>query len=125
MGDATTRMKKRGHSRLVVFGRRAVQEALEQDAATLQVEEIFAAAGLPGALRKELSARARVQGATYQAVPADQVHAISEAPRHDQGVVLRDPCTGAQAENDLPVEAPRRLEVDVLEAGGVAQLGRS
>ena len=82
-------MKKRGHSRLIVFGRRAVQEALEQDEETLQVEEVYAAVRLPAALRKELGARARLRGASYQAVPADEVHAISQEPRHDQGVAAR------------------------------------
>ncbi len=89
MGNASTRMKKRGHSQVVVFGRRAVMEALGHDPEDLQIEELLASKELPATFRKELSARARAIGADLSLVSVSDVRAFSGEPRHDQGVAAR------------------------------------
>jgi len=84
VGTASTRMKKRGGSGLVVFGRRAVLEALAEPG--LEVERIVAARDGSASLRKELAAAARARGLQLELLPAQEVHALSGERRHDQGV---------------------------------------
>jgi 23S rRNA (guanosine2251-2'-O)-methyltransferase len=80
-------MKKRGGSALVVFGRRAVLEALAE--AELEVELAAAVRDLPAAFRKQLAAACRARGLQLELLPESEIHALSGEPRHDQGVALR------------------------------------
>lgn len=89
MGNAETRMKKRGHSELVVFGRRAVVEALAQSARDVEVGEVWVAKSLPGAFRSELAAACRARGIELRSGSQMQVSALSGEPKHDQGVAAR------------------------------------
>jgi len=87
VGSAATRMKKRGGSALVVFGRRAVLEALAE--VELEVERVVAARDLASGFRKELAAACRARDMQLELLPESEVHALSGEPRHDQGVALR------------------------------------
>lgn len=86
MGNAAGRMKKRGHRELVVFGRRAVREALAQAPADLAVEQVWISRSAPAALRAELEPACRARGLDLRVVSDAEVHALSRQPRHDQGV---------------------------------------
>src|SRR5271170_7899200 len=44
-------------------------------------------------------------------------------PRHEEIAALGDPITGRELEEQRAVEAARRRKVDVLDAGGVTELG--
>ncbi len=89
MVSQESRMNRRGHRELVVFGRRAVREALAQAPDDLEVLEVKVAKSTPGAFRSELEAACRGRGLMLRSVPAGEVHALSESPRHDQGVAAR------------------------------------
>jgi 23S rRNA (guanosine2251-2'-O)-methyltransferase len=69
----------------VVFGRRAVLEALER--APQRVDWVQCARGAPAPFRKRLGAACRAAGAPLEWVRSEVVHARSGEPRHDQGVV--------------------------------------
>jgi 23S rRNA (guanosine2251-2'-O)-methyltransferase len=86
---ASTRMKKRGHRELVVFGRRAVLEALAQIEEDVEVDEVWAARELAPTFRKEIERACRERGLDLRLVRAREVQEISGAPKHDQGVVAR------------------------------------
>ncbi len=86
MGDAASRMKKRGHRELVVFGRRAVREALAQQPSDLEIEQVWLSKSTPARLRKELEQACRARGVDLRMGSDAQVHAFSGQPRHDQGV---------------------------------------
>lgn len=72
---------------IVIFGRRVVLEAL----ALPEVEplELRVAERAPGELRHALREAARARGLDAQWVRDREVSALSDAPRHDQGVALR------------------------------------
>ena len=89
MGTASTRMKKRGHSELVVFGRRAVVEALAESADDVEVCEVLVAKSAPGTFRGELAEACRKRGIEMRSGTPAQVSALSGEPRHDQGVAAR------------------------------------
>ena len=87
MGSAATRMKKRGGSGLVVFGRRAVLEALAEPGSRWSSPP---PRGMdPPAFRKELAAACRARGLQLELLPESEIHALTGEPRHDQGVALR------------------------------------
>lgn len=78
----------RGHAEVVVFGRRAVLEALAERA--VEVLEVRAAKDAPAPFRKELGAACRERGApSPELTDARGVSALSGEPRHDQGVAAR------------------------------------
>lgn len=116
MGNASTRMKKRGHGRVVVFGRRAVMEALTHPKEDVRVEVLRASRDLPAPFRKELAATARSLDVTLELVSAAEVRALSGEPRHDQGVVaqvhlerLSDVASFIEAGKGKAARRPRRL----------------
>jgi 23S rRNA (guanosine2251-2'-O)-methyltransferase len=112
-------MKKRGHSRIVVFGRRAVVEALAHsgdDVQDVQIEELLASRELPASYRKELSAMARAIGVDVVLASPAEVRALSGEPRHDQGVAatirlrrLSDVPTFLSQGKGRGARSPRRL----------------
>ncbi len=75
----------RGGSEVVVFGRRAVLEALEGGRA--QVGWVQVSRQLGGPFRKSLAAACRGAGVRLETVRPEAIHARSGEPRHDQGVV--------------------------------------
>ena len=89
MVSRESRINRRGHRELVVFGRRAVFEALEQSADDLEVVEVKAAKSVPGAVRSELEGVCRERGVSMRSVAPAELAAMSEAPRHDQGMAAR------------------------------------
>lgn len=74
---------------MVVFGRRAVLEALGQDKSNVEVDEVWGVKDLPSSFRKELGQACRVAGVDLQLGHPRDVQEISQAPKHDQGVVAR------------------------------------
>ncbi|MFP8870199.1 MAG: RNA methyltransferase substrate-binding domain-containing protein, partial [Myxococcota bacterium] len=82
-------MKKRGHSELVVFGRRAVLEALAQPDSDVEVSEVWVVKSTPGTFRSELAAACRKRALELRSGSLAQVNAFSGEPKHDQGVAAR------------------------------------
>ena len=84
-------MTRRGDSQVVVFGRRAVLEALGQREAKagLEVEEVRIARDAPAAFRKQLAEKVRGLGVPLAVGSRRDVSALSAEPRHDQGVAAR------------------------------------
>jgi 23S rRNA (guanosine2251-2'-O)-methyltransferase len=84
-------MKRRGSSEIVVFGRRAVLEALGQleAKAGIAVEEVRVARDVPAPFRKQLAARVRGLGVPFVEGARRDVNSLSCEPRHDQGVAAR------------------------------------
>ncbi|MCP4038517.1 MAG: RNA methyltransferase [bacterium] len=82
-------MKKRGHSELVVFGRRAVVEALQQGRDDIEVSDVWVAKTVAGVFRRELALLCRERGIDLQVGTLAQVRSLSGEPRYDQGVVAR------------------------------------
>jgi len=89
VGNAESRMKKRGHSELVVFGRRAVLEALAQPDSDVEVCEVWVVKSTPGTFRSELAAACRKRALELRSGSLAQVNAFSGEPKHDQGVAAR------------------------------------
>lgn len=106
MGNATNRMKKRGQTELVVFGRRAVLEALAQRESDVEVSEVWLAKSVAAAFRGKLSQACRQRGVELQIKPGVEVSAFSGEPRHDQGVAARIRL-GRLIETDHFVEAQK------------------
>ncbi len=116
VGNAESRMKKRGHRELVVFGRRAVREALDQDARDLEVCEVWVAKSVPAPFRADLLAACRKSGIDLRVGTPAQVRALSGEPRHDQGVAARirlgrviDVTTYLEAQKGKAARQPKRL----------------
>ncbi len=122
MGTASNRMKKRGQSELVVFGRRAVSEALAQAQGDVEVCEVWAAKSVAAAFRGELSQACRQRGVELRIGSAAEVHAFSGEPRHDQGVAAQIRL-GRLIETDSFVEAQKgaaaRHPVRIIALDGV------
>jgi 23S rRNA (guanosine2251-2'-O)-methyltransferase len=106
----------RGSSEIVVFGRRAVLEALEAD--TARVHDVRVSRGVPADWRRRLAAACREAGVELESVRPEQVSALSREPRHDQGVAARvqlqalqevesfvDGCKGPRARHPIRVLA--------------------
>jgi 23S rRNA (guanosine2251-2'-O)-methyltransferase len=72
---------------LGVFGRRVVEEALALD--SVEPLELRIAERTPGALRHTLRRAARRRDLDVELTHDRGVSALSDAPRHDQGVALR------------------------------------
>lgn len=89
MGNAATRMKKRGHREMVVFGRRAVLEALAQDPSDLEICEVWLARSVGGSFRHELEQACRNSKLDLRLGSPAEVHELSGEARHDQGVAAR------------------------------------
>ncbi len=77
----------RGGSELIVFGRRAVHEALSTR--EVEVMSVHLSRKLPRDLRSEFVGLAREANAEVEMVSADAVSALTGEPRHDQGVAAR------------------------------------
>lgn len=78
----------RGGSEVIVFGRRAVLEAIAEP--RVEVGEIRVARGCPALFRGELAAACRRHGRPApETADAAAVRALSGEPRHDQGVAAR------------------------------------
>lgn len=71
----------------MVFGRRVVEEALALE--SLEPLELRVAERTPGELRHALRQAATRRGVEVGVVHGRDVSALSNAPRHDQGVALR------------------------------------
>jgi 23S rRNA (guanosine2251-2'-O)-methyltransferase len=104
VGNASSRMKKRGHGELVVFGRRAVLEALAQSKDDLEVGEVWVAKSVAAAFRAELTRACRQRGIELRVGTAAEISVLSEEPRHDQGVAARIRL-GRLIETDAFIEA--------------------
>ena len=89
MGNAASRMKKRGHREVVVFGRRAVLEALAREARDLEVCEVWVVKSVAADFRSELERACRRAGIDLRVGTPAEVRALSGEPRHDQGVAAR------------------------------------
>lgn len=74
----------RGSTSIVVYGRRAVIEAL--DAPLVRVERVWVADRVPKEVRREFTERCRAGGVELAIVGEGEVARISGDPRHDQGV---------------------------------------
>ncbi len=72
---------------IVIFGRRVVEEALPLD--SVEPLELRLSDRLPGEQRHRLRQEASRRGIEAEVVPARAVGALSDAPRHDQGVAMR------------------------------------
>jgi 23S rRNA (guanosine2251-2'-O)-methyltransferase len=72
---------------IVVFGRRVVEDAL----ALPEVEplELRIAERTPGELRHALRTAARARGIEAEVVRGREVSALSDEPKHDQGIAMR------------------------------------
>ncbi len=77
----------RGGSELVVFGRRAVLEALACSA--VEILEVCLAREQAPAYRKQLAAACRERGVALTPSSSGAVSEMSREPRHDQGVAAR------------------------------------
>lgn len=77
----------RGATELVVYGRRAVLEALAAE--HVEVLGVRAARQVPTPIRKQLAAACRERGLDLETTSAAAVRAWSDEPRHDQGVAAR------------------------------------
>lgn len=80
-------MTLRGATEIVVFGRRAVLEALASPG--VEVLKVRRSERAPAPFIKELNQVCRERGLTPEVTPEGAVHTVSGAPRHDQGVVAR------------------------------------
>jgi 23S rRNA (guanosine2251-2'-O)-methyltransferase len=83
--ETTGVVRGRGAAEVVVFGRRAVLEALESEPARVGWVQVSRRQG--GAFRKSLAAACRGAGIKLETVREEAIHARSGEPRHDQGVV--------------------------------------
>jgi 23S rRNA (guanosine2251-2'-O)-methyltransferase len=79
--------KGRGRSDLVVFGRRAVLEALASE--WVEVSEVRVSRAVEAGFRKDLSSACRHSDVPLEVGRPDSVTALSREPRHDQGVAAR------------------------------------
>jgi 23S rRNA (guanosine2251-2'-O)-methyltransferase len=86
VGNATTRMKKRGHGEFVVFGRRAVLEVLAQKPSDALAFDVLVSKTATSAFRSDLAKACRIAEVELRSVSAGEVSAASGEPRHDQGV---------------------------------------
>jgi len=77
----------RGRSDVVVFGRRAVLEALA--CASVEVEDVRVAKRVAADFRRELGAACRAAEVACETVAPESVSQLSGEPRHDQGVAAR------------------------------------
>jgi 23S rRNA (guanosine2251-2'-O)-methyltransferase len=75
----------RGSAEILVFGRRAVLEALARTPARVAWVQLSRRQG--GPFRKELAGACRDAGVRLETVRPESIHARSGEPRHDQGVV--------------------------------------
>jgi len=80
-------MSHRGSTEFVIFGRRAVLEALA--APTVEVLKVRRASNLTPQFIKEIDSACRARGVSPESTSMEEVHAVSGAPRHDQGVAAR------------------------------------
>jgi 23S rRNA (guanosine2251-2'-O)-methyltransferase len=83
----TRRDPSRGESELVVFGRNAVQEAIDSDGA--EVLAVAVARGIPPELRRSLGQRTREIGCSFEELSRESLTRWTRASRHDQGVAAR------------------------------------
>jgi 23S rRNA (guanosine2251-2'-O)-methyltransferase len=106
----------RGSSELVVFGRRAVLDALAAE--TARVHAVRVSRRVPADWRRRLARACGEAGAELETVRPEQVSDLSREPRHDQGVAARvqlralqevesfvDSCKGERARRPLRVMA--------------------
>ena len=87
MDSTPSRPTPREEARIVVYGRRAVVDAL--DSASVDVEEVRIARGATGPVRQEITARCREKRVVHSVGSVAAVRALSDEPRHDQGVAAR------------------------------------
>lgn len=80
-------MSFRGSTELVVFGHRAVLEALA--ASSVEVLKVRRSDRAPASFVKELNQASRARGIEPETTSEGEVHAVSGAPRHDQGVAAK------------------------------------
>jgi len=81
---------ERGATTVVVYGRRAVLEALaEINARAVEVEHVRVSRDAPGEFRKELASAARARGLSLEVTSVAGVHELSADARNDQGVAAR------------------------------------
>lgn len=79
----------RGHRELVVFGWRAVREALALDPRDFEICEVWVAKSVSPKLREEIETACRQSKVDMRVGTPAPVHALSGEPRHDQGVAAR------------------------------------
>ena len=79
--------RSRGDTTIVVYGRRAVLEAI--DAPTTDVLDVRVATEVPSDFRKKLTEACRRIDVTVERTDRDGVRALSKDFRHDQGVAAR------------------------------------
>ncbi|MEM9083584.1 MAG: RNA methyltransferase [Planctomycetota bacterium] len=88
---AHSQRKPRGHATVTVFGRRAVEEAFEAcKSERVSIERVRIANDLPASYHKQIQQLCRDQHGKqkieYEVVPRVDVHAVTNEPRHDQGI---------------------------------------
>ena len=89
MGNAESRMKKRGHREVVVFGRRAVMEALAQDAIDLEGCEVWVVKSVAAGFRSELQQACRRASIDLRVGTPAEVRALSGESGYDQAAAAR------------------------------------
>jgi 23S rRNA (guanosine2251-2'-O)-methyltransferase len=89
----------RGSAEIVVFGRRAVLEALARSPAGVAWVQVSRRQA--GPFKKALAAACRAAGVRLETATPEAIHARSGEPRHDQGVVAG-------------VELARLMEIEAL-----------
>lgn len=80
-------MTLRGSTELVIFGHRAVLEALSHPA--VEVHKLRRSHKSPPGFVKELDSACRARAITPEVSTLEEVNAVSGAPRHDQGVAAK------------------------------------
>ena len=78
---------QRGASRIVVFGRHAVEAALDSEG--VRVEHVAVLRSRPGPERDPLRKRCEARGVAYEEIGRPAMDAFTGAPRHDQGIAAR------------------------------------
>lgn len=117
----------RGKPGVTVYGRRAVLEAFE--APGVVVEHVWISNEVPNSLRKELIARCAQANALWSETSARVVHAVSDDPRHDQGLAANVRLALVRPVDDLVRERPPRTRLlaldDVTNPQNVGMIVRS
>jgi 23S rRNA (guanosine2251-2'-O)-methyltransferase len=109
-----TAPRGRGATSFIIYGRRAVAEALASPGVT--VERIWIGQRVPKEVRAELGAQSRTASVEIVTAPEAEVSRISGDPRHDQGVAaaiiltrIREVEAFCQERTGRAAAAPARL----------------
>jgi len=74
----------RGSTSIIIYGRRAVEEAFASD--QVKVERVWTADTLSKDVKRPFADVCRAKGAQFDGVPEQEVHRITGDARHDQGI---------------------------------------